>query len=136
MKARVNDAIAPGGGSPSRRLGSLVRCVGSVCCLPRMEVQRVAMAYLHATVSWLTTQPFHIALFTGTHPPHDRISAFHLALTRPPVLGAVLALSAVRGVLGFLWRHIRPGVSFAKFGLKDGAYAGASRQRSAPPAHA
>lgn len=93
-----------------------------------MDVQRVVTASLHDTLSWLTTQPFHIALFAGTATP---IESF-LILGSPflPALGAVLFAWAVLGFLGFLWRHIRPGVNFAKFGLRDGAYAGNEPARS------
>lgn len=92
-----------------------------------MDVQRVVTASLHGTVSWLTTQPFHIALFAGTATPIE-FRFLILGSRFSAVLGAVLFVWAVLGFLGFLWRHIRPGVNLAKFGLRDGAYAG-----NAPP---
>ena len=80
---------------------------------------------VHDLVAWLTTQPFHIALFAGT----ERRSSILGTLLIPVVLGAVLVASTLCGLLCFIWRHIRPGVSFSRFGLKDGAYAGATRTK-------
>lgn len=74
--------------------------------------------HLYHVVSWLSSQPFLVALLTG--------KSFLQGLRSliAAVLGAVLLTSAIFGLLRFFWRHIRPGVNLAKYGLKDGAYAG------------